>query len=276
MNTKRLGKRDMDITPIGFGAGRSAAAWEFGWGPQDESESIAAIQRAWMPASTGSTRRRFTASATRRRSSPARLPVCGDRPYVFTKCCDALGRKTAIGHSLHAESIRRECEASLRRLRRRRDRPLPDPLARTRTTKLKRAGQRWRAQEGGQVALDRRLQFQRRPAEAGAGDRAGHLAPAAVLAAPARCRDEILPFCPENNIGVIVYSPMASGLLTGAMTRERIANLPADDWRRRTATSRSRGCRATWNWSNCSRRSATATGCRQARWRSPGRCATRR
>ena len=83
---------------------------------------------------------------------------------------------------------------------------------------------------------------------------------------------EILPFAQANGIGVINYSPMLSGLLAGKMTAERIAALPADDWRRKNVNSTSRVSTAICAWWSCSARSATSMASRPAWWPWPGRC----
>ena len=159
----------------------------------------------------------------------------GQRPYVFTKCAmrwDKNGRVTKV-HS--AVSIREECEDSLRRLQvdlidlyqihwppEDNGPGLEESLEHTRRAKDRRKS-----------SLDRRFQFRCAAASARRKKIAlvTSLQPLYSLIRR-RIESEVLPYCERRGIGVIVYSPMASGLLTGAMTRERAANLPEDDWRR--------------------------------------------
>jgi aryl-alcohol dehydrogenase-like predicted oxidoreductase len=156
-----------------------------------------------------------------------------DRPYVFTKCSMVWDEHREIGHSLKADSVRRECEASLRRLRVEAidlyQVHWPDPDADIEEgwgalAALKREG---KVRHIG-VSNFNVAQMQRAQA----------IAPITSLQPRysllhREIESEALPFCARENIGVIAYSPMASGLLTGAMSRERIAALPADDWRKR-------------------------------------------
>jgi aryl-alcohol dehydrogenase-like predicted oxidoreductase len=234
MKTKQLGNSDMFITPIGFGAWAiGGVGWEFGWGDQNDHDSIAAIHRAldagvnWIDTAAvyglGHSEE-IVASA---------LQGVSNRPYVFTKCSMVWNEDAQIGHSLNADSIRRECEASLRRLRLETidlyQVHWPDPddqveegwatlAALKKEGKVRYIGvsnfneaQMKRAQAIAPItSLQPRYSLVHRDVEA-----------------------EILPFAQSENIGVIAYSPMASGLLTGAMTRERIAALPDDDWRKR-------------------------------------------
>ncbi len=117
MQTKQLGNSELRITPIGFGAWAiGGGGWTFGWGAQDDQESIAAINRAldlgvnWIDTAAiyglGHSEE-VVAKALKGRSS---------RPYIFTKCSMIWDEKGKIGHSLKADSVRREVEASLRRL----------------------------------------------------------------------------------------------------------------------------------------------------------------
>src|SRR5262249_5942470 len=161
------------------------------------------------------------------------LDGMNNRPYVFTKCSMVWDARREIGHSLKADSIRRECEASLRRLRV--DAidlyqvHWPDPDADIEEGWATLAA----LKQEGKVRHISVSNFNVAQME-----RAQALAPITSLhprysLLHREIEAEILPFCARENIGVIAYSPMASGLLTGAMTRERIAALPADDWRKR-------------------------------------------
>jgi aryl-alcohol dehydrogenase-like predicted oxidoreductase len=208
-------------------------AWEFGWGPQDDTASIRAIHHAldlginWIDTAAvyglGHSEE-VVARALAGRSN---------RPYVFTKCglvWDAEGKTT---RSLI--SVTRDLEASLRRLNvdvidlYQVHWPPADSSFEPGLMALAEAQQRGKIRYIGVSNFDVSLLRHART-----------IAPIVSLQPPYSMirRDierEILPYCQREGIGVIVYSPMASGLLSGAMTRERIANLPADDWRRRSS-----------------------------------------
>ena len=234
MNTKRLGNSDLFITPIGFGAWAiGGSGWEFGWGAQADSDSLAAIHAA-LDAGVNWIDTAAVYGLGHSEEVVARaLQGMRKRPYVFTKCSMTWDERRQIGHSLKADSIRRECEASLRRLRvdaidlYQIHWPDPDEeieegwamlAALKKEGKVRHIGvsnfnveQMKRAQAIAPItSLQPRYSLIHREVEA-----------------------EILPFVAQENIGVIAYSPMASGLLTGTMTRERIANLTDDDWRKR-------------------------------------------
>jgi aryl-alcohol dehydrogenase-like predicted oxidoreductase len=234
MQKKRLGLSDMEITPIGIGAwAMGGGQWTFGWGPQEDSQSIAAIHAAldrgvnWIDTAAvyglGHSEE-VVARALAGRSN---------RPYIFTKCSLVFNDKREISNSLKAGSIRRECEASLRRLKvdaidlYQIHWPVPDPDIEEgwgAMAKLKAEGKvRWIGVSNFNVNHMARCRS---------------IAPITSLQPPysavsPEVEDEILPYCEKNRIGVIVYSPMKSGLLTGAMTKERVANFPDDDFRRR-------------------------------------------
>jgi aryl-alcohol dehydrogenase-like predicted oxidoreductase len=233
MQTRPLGNSDLQITPIGFGAWAiGGGGWAFGWGPQDDADSIATIREAldlginWIDTAA-------VYGLGHSEEVVARaLEGVANRPYVFTKCERVWDENRKIGGSLKAASIRRECEACLKRLKVdvidlyqvHWPEPEEDIEEGWQTmVKLKEAGKvRWigvsnfNAEQMARVAkygpitsLQPPYSMLRREIEA-----------------------SILPHCERNNIGAIVYSPMQSGLLTGAWTRERLAALPEDDWRR--------------------------------------------
>jgi aryl-alcohol dehydrogenase-like predicted oxidoreductase len=232
METRQFGKTDMRITPIGFGAWAIGGGnWEFAWGPQDDEQSVAAIRRAldlgvnWIDTAA-------VYGLGHSEEIVARaLKGVAQRPYVFTKGSMVWNEQGQIGHSLKAASLRREVEASLRRLQA--DAidlyqiHWPDPES--------------DIEEGWSTLAELKQEGKLR--HIGVSNfnveqlrRAMAIAPVETLQPPYSLIDrdaeaEILPFARERNIGVIVYSPMNSGLLSGAMTRERIANLPEDDWR---------------------------------------------
>ena len=233
MRTRQLGKTDLFITPLGFGSWAvGGGGWQFGWGSQDDRESIAAIDRAldrginWIDTAAvyglGHSEQ-IVARAVKGRA---------DRPYIFTKCSMVWNHDGNITHSLKRYSIRREVEDSLRRLQAevidlyQIHWPNPeDDIEEGWSTlsDLKREGKvRYIGVSNFNVAQLRRAM---------AIDHVDTLQPPYSLIHP-EVEDEILPFCQENGIGVIVYSPMMSGLLSGKMTRERISKLPYDDWRK--------------------------------------------
>jgi aryl-alcohol dehydrogenase-like predicted oxidoreductase len=233
MKTKQFGNSDMHITPIGFGAWAiGGSGWEFAWGGQDDGESIAAIREAldnginWIDTAA------VYGLGHSEQVVARALEGMGNRPYVFTKCGMVWDEQRKIHYSLKAESIRRECEASLRRLKvdaldlYQIHWPMPD----------KEIEESWatmaKLKEEGKVRNIGVSNF-----DVDQMQRAQAIAPITSLQpryslVHREVESEILPFAEQQNIGVIAYSPMASGLLTGAMTKDRIRQLPADDWRR--------------------------------------------
>jgi aryl-alcohol dehydrogenase-like predicted oxidoreductase len=234
METRVLGNSNLRITRIGVGAwAMGGGGWTWSWGPQDDEESIAAIKQAldlginWIDTAAvyglGHSEE-VVARALKGRSN---------RPYIFTKCERVWDERGKIGGSLKAESIRRECEASLRRLQMdvidlyQIHWPEPDADIEEGWTEMARL------REEGKVRFIGVSNFTVQQMK-----RAMKIAPITSLQPPysivaREVEEDILPFCMRNNIGVIVYSPMYSGLLAGAMTRQRIANFAPDDWRRR-------------------------------------------
>jgi aryl-alcohol dehydrogenase-like predicted oxidoreductase len=234
MQKKHLGNSNMELSPIGVGAWAiGGGGWKFGWGPQDDSESIAAIHAAvdrgvnWIDTAAvygfGHSEE-VVGRALAGRSS---------RPYVFTKCSRIWDKQGDIHSVLKADSIRKECENSLRRLKidtidlYQIHWPDPDPDVEegwSEVAKLKAAGKvRWIGVSNFNVAQMERCRS---------------IAPVTSLQPPYSAilpavETEILPYCQQQGIGVIVYSPMRSGLLSGTMTRERVANFPEDDFRKR-------------------------------------------
>jgi aryl-alcohol dehydrogenase-like predicted oxidoreductase len=236
MQTKRLGNSDMELTPVGVGAwAMGGGGWAFAWGPQDDDESIAAIHEAldrgvnWIDTAAV-----YGLGHSEEVVARALAGRTGARPYVFTKCERTWNENREIKGVLKADSIRKECEASLRRLHvdvidlyQIHWPPNPD------SPKL---------EEGWSTLAD--LKREGKVRSIGVSNfnvaqmqRVNAIATITSLQPPYSLihRDvekDILPFCQREGIGVIVYAPMASGMLTGAMTRERASNLPKDDWRR--------------------------------------------
>ena len=239
MDTRQLGKSDLQITPIGFGSWAiGGGGWEFGWGSQSDNDSIAAIHEAldaginWIDTAAVYGLGHSEEVVARALAGVSR------RPYVFTKCSMIWDEHRQIGHSLQAESIRRECEASLRRLRL--DAidlyqvhwPNPDDQIEEGWATLAALKQEGKVRNIG-VSNFNVAQMQRVQA----------IAPITSLQPRysllhREIEEETLPFVSREQIGVIAYSPLGSGFLTGTMTRQRIAELPADDWRKNHADFR--------------------------------------
>jgi aryl-alcohol dehydrogenase-like predicted oxidoreductase len=233
MTKKPLGNSDMELTPIGVGAwAMGGGGWKFAWGPQDDAESVAAIHAAldhginWIDTAAvyglGHSEE-VVARALAGRSN---------RPYIFTKCSRVWDEAGEISSGLKADSVRRECEASLRRLAvdtidlYQIHWPMPE-------SDLEEGwGAMAKLQEEGKVRWIGVSNFNPQQMEL-----CRAIAPITSLQPPYSAVSpdvarETLPYCAQHNIGVIVYSPMKSGLLTGSMTKERVANFPSDDFRR--------------------------------------------
>jgi len=237
METRKLGNSDIKITPVGFGAWAiGGSGWEFAWGPQDDADSIAAIHRAlelgvnWIDTAAV-----YGMGHSEEIVASALQEWRGPRPHVFTKCVLRWDEKGKIRMDFSAASIRQECEDSLRRLQvdtidlfqihwpPEDNGPGLEEAWQTLAALKKEGKVRWIGVSNFNVA-----QIQR----------AEKIAPVTSLQPPysiirRKVEEETLPYCEKRGIGVIVYSPMASGLLTGAMTHERAAALPADDFRSR-------------------------------------------
>jgi aryl-alcohol dehydrogenase-like predicted oxidoreductase len=235
MQTKRLGNSDLEITPLGVGAWAiGGGGWAFGWGPQDDNESIDAIRGAidagmnWIDTAA--------VYGLGHSEEVVAKAVAGmsRKPYIFTKCARVWDEKGQIGKCLKADSIRREVEASLRRLKvdvidlYQVHWPEPDEDVEegwAEMARLKQEGKvRW-------IGVSNFSAEQMKRAQA--------IAPITSLQPPyslvqREIEAEILPHAATTNVGVIVYSPMKNGLLSGRMTKQRVENLPEDDFRRRS------------------------------------------
>ncbi len=233
MNTKRLGNSGLLITPLGLGTWAiGGSGWQFGWGAQDDRESIRAIREALDSGINWIDTAAVYGLGHSEEIVARAIEGVPQRPYLFTKCSMVWNDDRQISRSLKADSVRRECEASLRRLRVERidlyqvHWPEPDADIEEGWTELARL------KEEGKIRYLGVSNF-----NVSQMKRAQAIAPITSLQPPyslvnRKVENEILPFAARENIGVIAYSPMASGLLTGAMTRERIAALPDDDWRK--------------------------------------------
>jgi aryl-alcohol dehydrogenase-like predicted oxidoreductase len=236
METRQLGKSDLNITPVGYGAWAiGGGGWQWGWGAQDDNDSIAAIHRAlelgvnWIDTAAV-----YGLGHSEETVARALKTWSGVRPYVFTKCGLPWDAQGNIKKVLHADSICREVEGSLRRLAvdtidlyQIHWPPEPDSPELEEGWSILAALQRQ-----GKVRWIGVSNFDAKQMR-----RAQGIAPIASLQPPYSlvnrgAEQDILPYCLRESIGVIAYSPMASGLLTGAMTRERIAHFPQDDWRK--------------------------------------------
>jgi aryl-alcohol dehydrogenase-like predicted oxidoreductase len=237
METRKLGNTDLHITPVGFGAWAVGGNWEFGWGDQDDADSIAAIHRAleqgvnWIDTAAA-----YGWGHSEEVVARALAGISGaERPYVFTKCAlvpDAAGKTV---ESLDPASLTRELEASLRRLK---VETIDLYQIHWPTDEIADIDAGWATLanfvKSGKVRHIGVSNFNVAEME-----RARAIAPIASLQPPYNAikRDieaAILPYCREHGIGVIVYSPMASGMFTGSMSRERAESLPASDWRSRS------------------------------------------
>ncbi len=238
LETTQLGTTGMEITRIGFGAWAiGGGGWEFGWGPQEDGQSVTTIQHAielgvnWIDtaAAYGFGRSEEVVGHALQGVS------AGSRPYVFTKCSLLEGPGRKVVHDLKRDSILREVEASLKRLQvdaidlYQIHWPNPDPDIEegwSALAELKQQGlvrhigvSNFNVEQLGRIA-------QIAPVET--------LQPDYSLVAR-EIETEILPYAARQGIGVIAYSPMGSGILSGGMTRERIADFPDDDWRKSDA-----------------------------------------
>ena len=230
--TQPLGNSDMHLSAIGFGAWAIGGGnWQYGWGHQEDQHSIDAIHRAldnginWIDTAA-------VYGLGRSEEVVARaLQNASTKPYLFTKCAMTWGEDRQIVQTL--KKIRQEVEGSLRRLNVETidlyqiHWPVPDAEIEegwATMADLKREGKvRWIGVSNFNVAQM---------------ERALKIAPITSLQPPysminRTVEAEILPFCAQHGIGVINYSPMQSGLLTGKMTRERVAQMPEDDFRRK-------------------------------------------
>jgi len=233
---RKLGNSDLTITPVGVGSWAiGGGGWAFAWGPQDDSASIAAI-RAALEAGFNWIDTAAVYGLGHSEETVARaLEGISPRPYIFTKCERTWDEHGKIVPKLKRDSIRRECENSLRRLKvdaidlYQIHWPEPDEDIEEgweTMLRLKDEGKvRWVGVSNFNVSQLKRIQ---------ALGPITSLQPPYSIISP-EIETELLPFCQQNNIGVIVYSPMKSGLLTGKMTRERIAAMPEDDFRKRVA-----------------------------------------
>ena len=236
MNTRQFGKTDMQITPLGLGTwAMGGGNWLNAWGEQDDKESVATIHRAlelgmnWIDTAAvyglGHSEEIVGQVLKEWRGQ--------DKPYVFTKCSLIWDDKGEVTNNLKEQSLRKELENSLRRLQvdvidlYQIHWPNPDADIEEGWSALAKFQQEGKVRY---IGVSNFNVSQMRRAE--------EIAPIASLQPPYSLikrdvENEILGYCQEHQIGVIAYSPMMSGLLTGTMSKDRVANLPENDWRKR-------------------------------------------
>jgi aryl-alcohol dehydrogenase-like predicted oxidoreductase len=232
-----LGQTGLEISRIGLGAWAMGGAgwWEFGWSGQSDADSIAAIERAlgvginWIDTAGG-----YGFGHSEEVIGRALRGVM-PRPFVFTKCSVVEGPDRAVVHSLKRDSIRREAELSLKRLGGdaidllQLHEPVPEPDIE----------EGWSAlAELRSEGVVRHIGVSNFTPEQMA--RLETIAPVEVIQPPYSLIDTsaeagVLEYASAAGAGVIVYSPLASGLLGGRMTREDVMSLPDSDWRTRDA-----------------------------------------
>jgi aryl-alcohol dehydrogenase-like predicted oxidoreductase len=233
LKTTQLGQTGLEITRVGFGAWAiGGGGWEFGWGPQEDEGSIAAIHRAleeginWIDTAAAYGFGRSEAVVGRA------LEGVSERPFVFTKASLLEGPGRRVVHNLKRDSILREAHGSLERL-------LVDAID---LYQIHWPRPDQDIEEGWSAFAELKEQGLVRHIGVSNFDvdqlrRIQQIAPVETIQPQYSLieRDaegELLPFAEQEGVGVIVYSPMSSGLLTGRMTRERIAAMPDDDWRK--------------------------------------------
>jgi aryl-alcohol dehydrogenase-like predicted oxidoreductase len=236
LEKRTFGKTGLEITPIGFGSWAiGGSGWRAAWGPQDDDEAVGAIRRAvelginWIDTAAVYGLGHSEGLVARA------LKGVSERPYVFTKCSLVWDESGEVHNVLKKDSVKRECEESLRRLQT----DVIDLYQIHWPNPEEDIEEGWEAlaelKEEGKVRHIGVSNF-----DVSQMERTQKIAPVETLQPPYNMlnrgiEEEILPYCAEQDIGVIVYSPMRSGLLTGKMTRERVRSLPSDDWRRNSS-----------------------------------------
>ena len=232
MDLRKLGNSDYMITPIGFGAWAIGGGdWKFGWGPQDDEDSIHTIHKALDAGINWIDTAAIYGLGHSEEVVARALKGVSQKPYVFNKLSRVWDENGNISDEQSAAGVRQQVEGSLRRLQvetidlMQFHWPRPDELLEEGWTALAQLQQEGKIRHIGvsNYSVEQMKRIQK-------------IAPITSLQPPysiirPEVEDEILPFCQENNIGVVVYSPMQSGLLTGAMSAERIRSLPGNDWR---------------------------------------------
>lgn len=233
MQLRKLGYTDLELTTVGLGTWAMGGPWQFGWGPQDDSEAVAAITKAlevginWID----------TAPAYGLGHSEELigkvLKQMGEKPIIATKCGLLWNEKKEKVCCLKKQSIRDECHASLKRL----GVEVIDLYQMHWPTPDEDVEQAW--EEMAKFVSEGKVRY------LGVSNftleqirRVQEIHPVASLQPPysmlhREVEDELLDYCAQNDIGVVAYSPMHRGLLTGKFSPERLSGLPIDDHRRR-------------------------------------------
>ena len=234
MQMRQLGYTDLKLTTVGLGTWAMGGSWQFGWGPQDDDEAIAAIPAAldtginWIDTAPV-----YGLGHSEELVGKA-LKATSQKPIIATKCSLLWNEKREKVSCLKSQSIRKECHASLKRLGIETidlyQMHWPEPE--------EDIGEAW--EEMAKLAQEGKIRF------LGVSNfkveqikRLQKIHPVASLEPPysmlhREVEDELLDYCSQNNIGVVAYSPMQRGLLTGKFSQERLADLPLDDHRRRS------------------------------------------
>jgi len=235
MRTKKLGNTNLELTAVGLGTWAMGGPWQFGWGPQDDGDAIASILEALEKGINWIDTAPIYGLGHSEQLVGKALKQTGQKPLIATKCGLLWNDKREKINFLKSQSIREECHASLKRL----DietidlyqvhRPVPNEdieQAWEEMAKLKDEGKiRYLGVSNFSVDQINRIQ---------------KIHPVASLQPPysmlhREIEDELLSCCAENQIGIIVYSPIQRGLLTGKFTEERLKNLPEGDHRKTNA-----------------------------------------
>jgi aryl-alcohol dehydrogenase-like predicted oxidoreductase len=273
MKTNPLGNSDLAITRFGLGAwAMGGGDWQFGWSAQDDSDSIKAIHRAldlginWIDTAAV-----YGLGHSEEVVARALAEWSGKRPYVFTKCGMVWDENRKVDYSLKADSIRRECENSLRRLK---------------VDVIDLYQIHWPADDAAETlegwSTMAALQAEGKVRWIGVSNFSHDELQIAQLSAPItslqppyslikrEVENEVFTFCRNQGVGVIVYSPMGAGLLTGAMTKERAAKLPPDDWRSKSPDFQepklSQNLELATRLKNVAERKGVSTGAVAAAW----------
>ncbi len=234
MRTKKLGNTDLELTTVGLGTWAIGGPWQFGWGPQDDDEAVAGILKAlelginWID-----TAAIYGCGHSEELVGKA-LKQTSEKPIIATKCSLLWNEKREKVSCLKPESIRNECHDSLKRL----GVEVIDLYQMHWPEPEDEIEQGWQAMAS--------LQKQGKVRYIGVSNynvpqlkRISKVAPVASLQPPYSMirrdvEEELLGYCAKEKIGVIAYSPMQRGILTGKFSRERVAALPADDHRKRS------------------------------------------
>jgi len=234
MQSRQLGYTDLKLTTVGLGTWAMGGPWQYGWGPQDDSQAIAAILRALQLGINWLDTAPIYGLGHSEQLVGKALKQTSVKPFIATKCGLLWDDKRQRVYCLKRESIREECHASLKRLgvevidlyQMHWYEPEQDiEQAWEEMAKLMDEGKvRYIGVSNFNVSQIKRVQ---------------EIAPVASLQPPysmlsRQVEDELLDYCMENNIGVVAYSPMQRGLLTGKFSHQRLAGLPLDDHRRRS------------------------------------------